>query len=119
MKKFGNPQVVIDNLNSYCDDVALHPNDDENIKEAAKLIRDLYNDVLRLEYQRGHFEGDVKAVRKDLIEAVRFIDGLTHRIRLMGGSQDAPTTGYASVSNALHFIENLDTAAGWAEGGTE
>ena len=119
MTKFGTPQVVIDNLNTYLDEATIGWNDFDNIKEAAKLIRDLYNDVLRLEYQRGHFEGDVKAVRKDLIEAVRFIDGLTHRIRLMGGSQDAPTTGYASVSNALHFIENLDTAAGWAEGGTE
>ena len=115
MTKFGTPQVVIDNLNSYCDDVALHPNDDENIKEAAKLIRDLYADVLRLEYQNGNFADDVKAVRKDLIEAVRFIDGLTTRIK----QHDEPTTGYCSVANALHFIEDLDTAAGWAEGGTE
>ena len=105
-KFLNDPQVVIDNLNAYCDECE----DDENIREAATLIKNLYDEVLRLDYQRDTLSDDCKAIRKDLKEAVRFIDGLCLRI-----SRDCPPTGYCSVANADNFVSGCDAAAGWKE----
>ena len=107
---FGDPQVVIDNLHAYLDEAQIGWNESDNIREAATLIKNLYDEVLRLEYQRDTLSDDCKAIRKDLKEAVRFINGLCLRI-----SRDCPPTGYCSVANADNFVSGCDAAAGWKE----